>query len=134
MNFFLEKQLFSQNKIFMYLLVPFILQNFKKTLWADSQDVPFLGLKWPISHKQIFFGANHYYCFDPPIGPFHCAKFTTFFTADPDFGGCAIFGPKMVHLPQTNIFWKIVNIILIYLLAPFIAQNLKKILPVDSEL
>ena len=92
-----------------------------------------MGLKWPISHKQIFFGANHYYYFDPPIGPFHCAKFT-FFTADPDFGGCAIFGPKMVHLPQTNIFWKIVNIILIYLLAPFIAQNLKKILPVDSEL
>ena len=132
MNFFLEKQLFSQNKIFMYQLVPFILQNFK-TLWADSQDASFLGPKWPISHKQMFFGANHYY-FDPPIGPFHCAKFTTFFTADPDFGGCAIFGPKMVHLLQTIFGGEIVNIILIYLLAPFIAQNFKKILPVDSEL
>ena len=54
MNFFLEKQLFSQNKMFMYLLVPFILQNFKKTLWADSQDVPFLGLKWPFLTNKFF--------------------------------------------------------------------------------
>ena len=39
----------------------------------------------------------------------------------------------MVHLPQTNFFWKIINSILIYLLAPFIGQNLKKILPADPE-
>ena len=31
-------------------------------------------------------------------------------------------------------FWKIINIILIYLIAPLIVQNSKKILPVDSEL
>ena len=31
-------------------------------------------------------------------------------------------------------FWKIITIILIYLLAPFIVQNLKKILPADPEL
>ena len=30
-----------------------------------------------------------------------------------------------------NFFWKIINIILIYLLAPFIVQNFKKILPAD---
>ena len=34
-----------------------------------------------------------------------------------------IFGPKMVHLPQTKIFWKIIKITLIYLLDPFIVQN-----------
>ena len=40
----------------------------------------------------------------------------------------------MVHLPLTNFFWKIINSILIYLLAPFIGQNLKKILPADPKL
>ena len=82
----------------------------------------------------IFFGANHYYYFHLPIGLFHCAKFKKFFTADPELWGFAIFGPKIVHLPQTNIFWEIINIILIYLLAPFIVQNFKKILPADPEL
>ena len=33
-----------------------------------------------------------------------------------------------------NFFWKVITIILIYLLAPFIVQNLKKILPADPEL
>ena len=32
----------------------------------------------------------------------------------------------MAHLPQTNFFLKIINIILIYLLQAFIVQNLKK--------
>ena len=66
---------------------------------------------------------------------------------DPELWGCVIFGPKMVHLPRTFLFWKIINfhryqsqnyhyhndiiiviiiIILIYPLVPFIGQNLKK--------
>ena len=32
------------------------------------------------------------------------------------------------------VFWKIINIIFINLLAPIIVQNLKKILPADPEL
>ena len=56
----------------MYLLAPFILQNFKKILGA-----------YPICHEQIFFGTNHYY-FHLPIGPFHCAKFKKILTADPE--------------------------------------------------
>ena len=37
--------------------------------------------------------------------------------------------------PKQNIFfWKIINIILIYLLAPFIVQHFKKILLSDPEL
>ena len=39
----------------------------------------------------------------------------------------------MVHLPQI-FFLKIITIILIYLLAPSIVQNLKKVIPVDPEL
>ena len=44
------------------------------------------------------------------------------------------YGFKMVHLPQTKFFWKIIDIILIYLLAAFIAQTFKKTLPADPEL
>ena len=40
----------------------------------------------------------------------------------------------MVHLPQTRIFSENINIIFIYLLAPFIVQNFLKILSVEPEL
>ena len=33
-----------------------------------------------------------------------------------------------------KFFWKIIKITLIYLLAPFIVQNFKKILPANPEL
>ena len=64
---------------FIYLLAFFTVQNYSKFLqWIQSyEDAPFLGPKWSICPKQIFFG-------------------------------------------------KIINIILIYLLVPFIGQNLKK--------
>ena len=110
----------------MYLLAPFILQNFKKILRAHPElwDVPFSGTKWPIRPEQNFFGTNHYCYFHLPIGPFHCAKFEKILTADPELWGCAIFGPIWSTCP--NFFWKIINIILIYLLAPFIVQNFLK--------
>ena len=50
--------------------------------------------------------TNHYYYFHLPIGPFHCAKFKKILTVDPELEGCAIFGPKMVHLPQTKLFFE----------------------------
>ena len=53
-----------------------------------------------------FFGTNHYYYFHLTIGPFHCAKFKKILTADSELWGCAIFGLKMVQLPQTKIFWE----------------------------
>ena len=63
----------TTNKIFMYLLAPFILQNFKKILRANPElwDVPFLGTKWPIFPEQNFFGTNHYHYFHLPIGSFN---------------------------------------------------------------
>ena len=91
---------------------------------------------WPkrsICSEQKNFGKNHCYYFLLPIGPFHCAKFKKILTADPESWQCTIFGPKMIHKSQF-FFWKIITIILIYLLAPFIVQNLKKILPADPEL
>ena len=56
-------------------------------------------------------------------------------TADPELWGCAIFGSKMVHLPQTKkLLEKIIKIIFIYQLVPFIVQNFKETLPADPEL
>ena len=145
----------------MYLLAPFILQNFKKILMIDSElwrcaifgpkmahlswtknfrykpllllsstywpfslckilkkflgpiqsydDVPFSGPKWPICHEQIFFGTYHYYYFHLPTGLFHCTKFKKILTADEELWGCAIFGPKMVHLPPKIFFGKLLK-------------------------
>ena len=117
----------------MYILAPFILQNFKKILRADPElwDVPFAGPKWPICNEQFFFGTNHYYYFHLPTGPFDCAKSKKILTAYPELWECAIYGPKMVQLPHF-LGGGIINIILIYLLAPM--QNFKKVLPEDSEL
>ena len=90
----------------MYLLVPFILQNFTRILRADPElsDVPFSDPKWPICPEKFFFGTNHYYYFHLSVGPFHCAKFKKILTAHPELGGCPILGPKIVHLPQTIFF------------------------------
>ena len=114
------------------------------------EDVPFSGPKWPICPEQKFFGTNHCYYFHLPIGPFYCPKFKNILTTDLD--PCTIFGSKVVYwiqnygdapfldqkwsiCPKEIFFWKIITIILIYLLAPqLIVQNLKKILPVDREL
>ena len=98
------------------------------------EDVLFSSPKWPICPERNSFATNHCYYFDLPIGPFHCAKFKNILTAEAELWRYAIFGPKMVHLRQKKFFWKIIIIILIYLLAPFILQNLKKIAPADPEL
>ena len=69
----------TTNKIFMFLLARFILQNLKKTLRADQcyEDVSFSTPKWPIYPEQNFY-------FHLPIGPFHCAKFKKILTVDPE--------------------------------------------------
>ena len=121
----------------MYLLATFILQNSKKILRADPElwGCAIFGSKMAHLYRTNFFGTNHYYYFHLTIGRFHCAKFKKILAADLELWGCAVFGSKMVHLPQTHFFlWKIINIILIYLLAPFTVQNFKKILPVEPEL
>ena len=73
----------------MYLLAPFILQNFEKLLRANPpiqcyEDVPFLTQNGPFVLNKIFFGTKHYYYFHLPIGPFHLAKFKKILTVDPE--------------------------------------------------
>ena len=48
---------------------------------------------------------------------------------DPELWGWAIFGSKLVYLPQTRTFLgKVVNTFSIYLLNPFIVQSFKRFL------
>ena len=96
----------------MYLLPPFILQNFKRILRADPElsDVPFSDPKWPICPEQFFFGTNHYYYFHLPIGPFHCAKFKKkFFQRIQSYEDAQFLGPKWPICPNENFFRKPVN-------------------------
>ena len=56
------KQNFFINIILMFLLAPFIVQNFKKNLPVDPElryeDAQFLDPKWPISPNETFFSEN----------------------------------------------------------------------------
>ena len=91
----------------------------------------------PFVLNNIFFGKNHYYCFHLPIHPFHWAKFikNSYSRSRVAYPDDALFlGPKWFISPKQIFFWKIIKIILIYLLAPFIVQNFKKILPADPEI
>ena len=83
-------------------------------------------------HEQNFFGTDHYYYFHLPIGPFILQNLKKVLQQLQSYENVPFLGPRWSIYPQF-IFWKIINIILIYLLAPFIVQNLKKILPVDPE-
>ena len=115
-DFFLKS-----NKIFMYLLAPFILQNFKRILWAD----PELSGCAIFSHKMArlswtsFFGTNHYYYFLPvnhyylPVGPFYCAKFKTNSYGWSKVVRMSHFRAQNGPFAPNNFFWKIIKIIFI---------------------
>ena len=123
---------------FIYLLVTFILQNFKKILRAN----PELWGCAIFGHKITLFVLNKvflvqtititfiFYLWALFIGQ----NFKKILMANPELWGYIIFGPKMVHLPQTKNFEKIINITFIYLLAPFFVQNFTKILTANPEL
>ena len=90
---------------------------------------------WPIYPADLFFfGANYCYDFHLPIGSFHCAKFKNILTEDLELSGCAILGAQNGLLALKMFFWKIININLIYLLAPFIVHSFKKVFLADPEL
>ena len=131
MNFFLKKQLIKFSCTYWLLSFCKILKKFLGPI-QSYEDVPFSGPKWLICPEQNFFRTNHYYYFHLPIGHFHCAKFYKILTADLE--DVPFLGPKWSSCLPKKFFLKIINIILIYLLAPFIERNFTKILPVDPEL
>ena len=87
--------------------------------------MPFSVPKWHICPEQNFFGTNHYYYFHLPIGPFHCAKFKKNSYCRSRIIRICYFWAQNGPFGPIFFFWKIINIILIYLLASFIVQNFK---------
>ena len=122
----------------MYLLDPYILQIFKKTLrvYAELWECAIFGSsEWTISPEQLFFCTNHCCYFHLPIIPFHCGKFKKIsYSGSRVMTMHHVLGQNVPFAPNKFFCRKSIIIFLIYLLAPFIVQNLKKILPVDPEL
>ena len=87
----------------MYLLAPFILQNFKEFLRTN----PELWGCLIFGPKMAHLSSTNFFWYKPLLSstywPFSLCKIEKI-TADPELWGCAIFGPKMVQLPQTNFF------------------------------
>ena len=72
-NFFLVQTIVV---FLIYLLVLFIVQNFKKFLQQiqSYDNASFLCPKWTICPQTMFFLENYYYHCHLPISPFHCAN------------------------------------------------------------
>ena len=60
----------------------------------------------PICPEQFFLVETIIITFIYLLALFIGQNCKIFFTVNPELWGCIIFGPKMVHLPQTNFFWK----------------------------
>ena len=124
-HFWAQNGPFVLNKIFLvqtiiitfiYLLALFIVQNLKKFLQQiqSYEDAPFLGPKWSICPKQIFFWKIINIILIYLLAPFIVQNFKKILPVDPELWGCAnpelwgcaIFGPKMAHLPKWELFQK----------------------------
>ena len=109
----------------MYLLTPFILQNFLKKFLEPIQgyeDVPFYDPKWPNCPEQIFLEQNIIITFTYLLALFIVQNLKKFLQRIQSYDNAQFLGPKWSICPK-YFFWKIINIILIYLLAPFTVQN-----------
>ena len=83
------------------------MQNLKKFLQQiqSYKDAPFLGPKWSICPKQIFFWKIINIILIYLLDPFIVQKFKKRFLADPELWGWIIFGPIMAHFPKWEFFF-----------------------------
>ena len=121
----------------MYLLAPFILQNFKKILRADPElwGCAIFGPKMAHLSWTKFFWYKPLLLLSSAYWPFLLSR-----TSKNSYSRPRVM--RMHHFwaqndpftPNKTFFWNIISIIPIYLLSPFIVQNFEKILPADPEL
>ena len=101
--------------------------------------MPFSGPKWPICHEQFFLVQTIIITFICLLALFIMQNLKKFLQLIKSYEN-APFSRVMRMLgamcicPKQTFFWKIIIITLIYLLALFIVQNFKKIVPADPEL
>ena len=88
--------------------------------------MPFSGPKWPICHEQ-FFWYKPLSLLSSTYWPFSLWKILKNSSSRSRVMKMHHFGAQNGSFAPNNcFFWKIINIILIYLLAPIIGQNFKK--------
>ena len=122
-KFFFWKKLISFSSIYWPLSFCKIFKKISKTIQM-YEDVPFSGPKYPNFSWTKSFLTNHYYYFHLPIGPFNWVKFKKIRTVDPELWRCNHFWAQNGIFAPNKFFWKIIHITFIYLLAPFIEQNI----------
>ena len=102
-NFFRQKPLLISSTYW-----PFSLCKTQKNFLQQIQsyeNVPFLGSKWSICPKQIFFLEKIInVIFIYLLALFIVQNLKKILTADPELWRCVIFGPKMAHLPNWGFF------------------------------
>ena len=93
----------------------------------QAHDNP-LALNKKILVKPLILLSSTYW-------PYSLCKITKKFLEQfQSYEGAPFLCPKGLIFPKQDFLGKIINIIFIYLLAPFIVKNFKKILTADPEL
>ena len=120
----------------MYLLAPFILQNFKNILRADPElpgcaifrpKMALLSSTKNFWYKTLLLLSSTYW-------PFPLCKILKNSSSRSRVMMCHFWGQNGAFASNIYFFFlKITNIILVCLLALFIVQNFKTIIPVDPE-
>ena len=120
----------------MYLLALLFCKIWKKFLESikSFEDVPFSGLKLPIFPEKIFFWYKPLLLLSPTYWPFYLCKILKNSYFRSRVMRMHHFWTQNGLFAPNNFFLKIINIVLIYWLAPFIVQKFKRILLVDPEL
>ena len=131
MNFFSQK---ATNKIFIiysFIIYPFIVQNFEKSLQPiqSYKDVPFLGQKWHICSEHFFWQkplisvSSNYWFFSL------CKTFLKFLEQIQSYEDVPFFDSKWSFCTKQNFEKKFLILFSsTCLLVPFIVRNFKKLL------
>ena len=121
----------------MYLLAPFIMQYFKKNSQSRSRDMRmchFRAQNNPFLLNKYFLVQTIIITFIHLLAIFTVQSLKKSLQQIKSYENVPFLGPKwfIYPPPPKTIFWKN-YIILTYLLALFIVQNFKKILPADPD-
>ena len=92
----------------MYLLAPFILQNFYKKMLELIRE-PFLGPKQPICPEQNFLVQTIVITFIYLLAIFIVQNLKKFLQRIQNYDDAPFLGPKWSIFPKQIFFWKIIN-------------------------
>ena len=110
MNFFLKKQLIT---FLMYMLAPFILQNFKKIIRADPELWQCAIFRPKMAHLfwTNFLVQTIIIIFIYLLALFTVQNLKKFLQQIQNYEDAPFLSPKWSICPKQKLFWKIINII-----------------------